>query len=304
MQTRPDTVPPLAPGLISDLIPGLIRILAPNPSLMTYWGTNSYLLGDGQTRVLIDPGPDLADHRAAILDALPPGTRLSHILVTHAHRDHSEGARALSDATGAPIYAFGDALAGRSPVMAAIGDQVGGGEGVDESFMPDVTLAHEAVIETEAGPITALHTPGHMGNHLCFHWQDMVFSGDLVMGWSSSLISPPDGDAAAFRDSCALLHDLAPGRLLPGHGAPIETPLERIDFLLTHRANREAQILEALRQGPLQLLPLTQAVYTELPTSHLPAASRNTLAHLIDLIQRNRIRATPELSENAFFSAA
>lgn len=296
MQTRPNTMSPLAPGVI--------RILAPNPSLMTYWGTNSYLLGDGQTRVLIDPGPDLADHRAAILDALPPGTRLSHILVSHAHRDHSEGARALSDATGAPIYAFGDALAGRSPVMAALGDQVGGGEGVDESFIPDVTLAHGAVMETEAGAITALHTPGHMGNHLCFHWQDMVFSGDLVMGWSSSLISPPDGDAAAFRDSCVLLRDLAPHRLLPGHGAAVETPRERIDFLLTHRANREAQILAVLAQGPQALLPLTKAVYTELPTSHLPAAARNTLAHLIDLTQRNHVVAMPELSENAVFSVA
>ncbi len=294
MQTRPDTMTQLAPGLI--------RILAPNPSPMTHWGTNTYLLGKGESRVLIDPGPDLADHRAAILDALPQNTRLSHILVTHAHRDHSEGARALSEATGAPIYAFGDAMAGRSPVMAALGDQIGGGEGVDEGFQPDVTLAHEAEIETESGPITALHTPGHMGNHLCFHWQDMVFSGDLVMGWSSSLISPPDGDAAAFRDSCALLRDLAPQCLLPGHGAAVETPLERIDFLLTHRAKREAQILAVLTQGPQALLPLTQAVYTELPASHLPAAARNTLAHLIDLTERNHVLATPELSEKAVFS--
>nr|WP_255571921.1 MBL fold metallo-hydrolase [Celeribacter sp. PS-C1] len=280
----------------------MIRILAPNPSPMTYWGTNTYLLGDGEARVLIDPGPDLADHRETILASLPDGAHLSHILVTHAHRDHSEGAQALSEMTGAPVHAFGDAVAGRSPVMSALGDQIGGGEGVDDSFAPDVTLAHEETLETAAGPIKALHTPGHMGNHLCFHWQDMVFSGDLIMGWSSSLISPPDGDAAAFRDSCALLHNVAPVRLMPGHGAPVDSPIERIDFLLGHRAQREAQILDILREGSQTLLPLTRAVYTELPENHLPAAARNTLAHLIDLTERNHVRAAPELSENAVFS--
>lgn len=292
--TRPET--------ITELAPGLLRILAPNPSPMTYWGTNTYVLGEGSERVLIDPGPDLATHRAAVLAALPSGARISHILVTHAHLDHSGGARALSEATGAPILAFGDAMAGRSAHMAALSETLGGGEGVDAAFTPDETLRHGTLFDTPAGPIKALHTPGHMGNHLCFLWRGAVFSGDLIMGWSSSLISPPDGDAAAFRDSCAVLRDHAPSRLHPGHGAPIEAPSERIDFLLRHRREREAQILAALAQGPLDLMTLTRAVYTDLPETHLPAAARNTLAHLIDLSRQNRLKAQPEISINAIFS--
>ncbi|SFI73062.1 MBL fold metallo-hydrolase [Celeribacter neptunius] len=300
MQNRPETH--------SELAPGLRRILAPNPSPMTYWGTNSYLLGEGSERVLIDPGPDLPDHRAAILAALPPGVSISHILVTHAHVDHSAGAAALARETGAETHAFGDAKAGRAAHMERLSDTLGGGEGVDEHFRPDVTLPHTTEIDTGAGRITALHTPGHMGNHLCFHWQgadgDAVFSGDLIMGWSSSLISPPDGDAAAFRDSCALVQEIGADRLYPGHGAPVDSPKERIAFLLTHRAGREAQILAALAQAPMGLMDLTRSIYSDLPQSHLPAAARNTLAHLIDLTQRNRVRATPELSEKAEFSMA
>ena len=132
---------------------------------------------------------------------------------------------------------------------------------------------------------------------------DAVFSGDLIMGWSSSLISPPDGDAAAFRDSCTVLLDHAPARLFPGHGPAVEQPEARIRFLLDHRAAREAQILEALSKGPLDLTALTRAVYSDLPTSHLPAASRNTLAHLIDLTQQNRVLARQKLGENSTFSA-
>jgi hydroxyacylglutathione hydrolase len=294
VQTRPET--------ITELAPGLLRILAPNPSPMTYWGTNSYLLGEGTERVLIDPGPDLVRHRGALLAALPSGTRISHILVTHAHLDHSGGARVLSQATGAPVLAFGDALAGRSLHMVTLSETLGGGEGVDAGFSPDAILSHGTVLDTPAGPIEALHTPGHMGNHLCFAWGSELFSGDLIMGWSSSLISPPDGDAAAFRQSCALLLEHAPTRLHPGHGAPVETPRARIDFLLRHRAEREAQILSALAQGPMDLLKLTRAVYTDLPETHLPAATRNTLAHLIDLSRQNHLLAQPEIGLNAVFS--
>ncbi|AVW90902.1 MBL fold metallo-hydrolase [Celeribacter baekdonensis] len=296
MDPRPDT--------LTQLDDAVIRILAPNPSPMTYWGTNTYVLGTGNARVLIDPGPDDASHRQAILNALPHGTRLSHILVTHAHVDHSAGARALAKETGAPVFAFGDAQAGRAAHMDALARNglLAGGEGLDHSFVPDERVPHNTVLDTPAGAIKALHTPGHMGNHLCFGFRDTVFSGDLVMGWSSSLISPPDGDAAAFRDSCALLMTHAPAQLLPGHGAPVKAPRERIQFLLLHRGAREAQILRALADTPMDLTTLTRAVYTDLPHSHLPIAARNTLAHLIDLEQQNRISATPKLSETATFS--
>ncbi|MCA0043721.1 MBL fold metallo-hydrolase [Celeribacter litoreus] len=296
MQDRPDTLTTLAPDLH--------RILAQNPSPMTYWGTNTFLLGDGSERVLIDPGPDLPSHLDAIMAALHSGTRISHILVTHAHLDHTAGTDALKSRTGAEVYAFGDAHAGRSAIMQTLHESgtLGGGEGVDPSFAPDILLADMETLETPAGPITALHTPGHMGNHLSFQWGDTIFVGDLVMAWSSSLISPPDGDAAAFRESCEKLIARAPARLLPAHGDAIDTPEERIRFLLTHRANREAQILAALSQTPQTLEALTRRVYHDLPESHLPAAARNTLAHLIDLVTRNEVNATPEISDSAYFS--
>lgn len=294
------------PEIVSTLASGLIRVIAPNPSPMTYWGTNSYILGTGDTRVLIDPGPKDTQHTQALLSALPQGTSISHILVTHAHKDHSGGAQDLKQTTGAPVLAFGDAVSGRSEVMTdlAATTQMGGGEGLDMTFKPDVLLDDGQQIETPAGPITALHTPGHMGNHLCFAWNDGLFSGDLIMGWSSSLISPPDGDAAAFRASCQKLMMRLDGPLYPGHGAPVETGHARITALLEHRAKREHQILQALALKPLGLQDITLAVYGDLSPFTLKAAARNTLAHLIDLKEQSKVEATPNLRETAIFSLA
>ncbi|WP_417270552.1 MBL fold metallo-hydrolase [Celeribacter sp.] len=296
------------PQTITDLGEGVIRILAPNPSPMTYWGTNCYLLGSGEERVLIDAGPRDADHIETVLSALPQGARITAIAITHAHLDHSAGTVDLARATGATVYAFGNATAGRSDVMTRL-SQTGltaGGEGIDFDFIPDSLLADEAQLNIGDVTLRALHTPGHMGNHLSFLWGQTCFTGDLVMGWSSSLISPPDGDARAYHDSCQRLLDLSDAqeitRLLPAHGAPIETPAARISDLLAHRANREAQILAQLTQGPSGLTELTRAVYTDLPTQALPYAARNTLAHLIDLVEQNTVIATPVLSETAQFS--
>ena len=295
------------PDPVREIAPGLTVILADNPSPMTYWGTNSFLLGSGPARVLIDPGPDLPAHRQAILDALPAGGCISHILVTHAHLDHSAGSAALKKATGADIFAFGAATSGRSLVMEELvaGGFVGGGEGIDMRFTPDHKLGHGDTLNTPAGPITALHTPGHMANHLSFACPigdaAAVFCGDLIMGWSSSLISPPDGDARAFRESCQMLRAHAPDRLYPAHGAAIDDPLGRIDDLLKHRQKREAQILAALSDTPVTLEALTARVYTDTPAHLLPLAARNTFAHLIDLHELNRIKAAPNLREDAAF---
>lgn len=292
------------PDTITQLDTDLVRVIAPNPSQMTFWGTNSYILGTGHERVLIDVGPENEAHRNALLNALPDRARFSHILITHAHKDHSAGAQSMAQISGAPVYAFGDAVAGRSDVMQSLAKtgNLGGGEGVDLDFKPDVCLIDQQTLDTAAGPIKALHTPGHMGNHLCFAWKDRVFTGDLIMGWSSSLISPPDGDAAAFRTSCQKLLARTDGRLYPGHGAPLQTAHARITSLLDHRTSRETQVLQALSHHSLTLTETTQAVYGDLNPFTFKAAMRNTFAHLIDLQQQYKVSATPNLSETAVFS--
>ena len=181
---------------------GLRRVLAPNPSPMTFRGTNTYLVGERELAV-IDPGPDSDSHLEALLAALTPGQSISHIVVTHAHIDHSPLAAQLAKRTGAKIWAFGDASAGRSPVMQDLASQglAGGGEGVDAAFQPDQIVGHGDQISGDGWTLDAIHTPGHFGNHLAFGWNDVCFTGDHVMGWASSLVSPPDGDLTDFMAS-------------------------------------------------------------------------------------------------------
>lgn len=295
------------PGIVERLEPGLRRILAPNPSAMTERGTNTYILGEGRVAV-IDPGPEDAAHLRALLDAVS-GERVSHILVTHAHRDHSALAAPLARATGAPVFAFGDAGAGRSEAMRRLAARglSGGGEGVDAGFVPDEIVADGAAIEGDGWRLEALWTPGHFGNHLCFGWGDRWFTGDLAMGWSSSLISPPDGDVTQFMASCErLAARLSPGRaqvLHAGHGAPVRDPSGRLAWLLDHRRGREAQILAALGEGPATLPALARRVYADLAPALLPAAERNVLAHLVDLHGRDLATARPDLDAGATFAA-
>lgn len=278
--------------------PGLVRIIAPNPSPMTQWGTNSYILGS-RSLCIIDPGPDDPAHLAALLAHI--GDRLvSHIVVTHSHLDHSALSRPLSRATGAPVLAYGDSLSGRSGVMQTL-DLLTGGEGVDRGFMPDVTLPDAAQIAGPDWQLSVIHTPGHMGNHICLRWGDVVFSGDHVMGWASSMVSPPDGDLTDFRMSCQRLAAVGATRLYPGHGAPVMDPAARIDWLLDHRKAREAQILAALSAGPRFIPALTAMIYADTPATLHPAAARNVLAHLIDLAGRNLVYARPALHPDALF---
>ncbi len=284
------------PGEVERLEPGLRRVLAPNPSPMTFRGTNTYLLGDGAVTV-IDPGPDSVAHLDVLTAALEPGERVSQILVTHAHRDHAGLARALAETTQAPVLAFGDALAGRSAAMQAlaVAGEIGGGEGVEAGFAPDRTLGDGTELEAGGAPLTALWTPGHMGNHLSFAWRGALFSGDLVMGWASTLISPPDGDLDDFLTSCARLRATAPRRLYPGHGAPVEDAVARIDALVAHREARERQILTALDAGAATPQELTRTIYPELAPLLQAAAMRNVLAHLVALVTRGAVAADPAL---------
>jgi glyoxylase-like metal-dependent hydrolase (beta-lactamase superfamily II) len=288
-----------------DLAPGLRRIRAPNASPMTHTGTNSYLVGTGAV-ALIDPGPADPGHLAAILAALGPGERIGHILVTHAHRDHSALAPAAARATGAPVLGFGDALAGRAPHMQRLAAEglIGGGEGVDAGFAPDRLLGDGEEVAGGDWRLTAIHTPGHFGNHLSFHWQDVVFSGDLAMGWASTLISPPDGDLGDFMASLTRLEALSPARLMPGHGEPVEDPRARLGWLRDHRLARSAALLAALGAGPARIPALTRRVYTDTPPALRPAAERNVLAHLIDLERQNRVAAAPEPGPAALWRRA
>ncbi len=291
---------PWQAGVPVTLEPGLRLVLAPNPSPMTHWGTNTFLIGQGAVAV-IDPGPTLPAHLAAIQAALAPGERITHIFVTHAHLDHAPLARPLADVTGAEVLAFGAADAGRSPRMAGLSGLVGG-EGVDHGFVPDRCLADGAEVQGGDWSLTALHTPGHMGNHLCFGWQDRLFSGDHVMGWAPSLVSPPEGDMTDYLAALTRLAGQGWRRAYPAHGAPIEDAGQRISALIAHRRMREAAILAALSPGPATLETLTARVYHDTPAPLIPAARRNLLAHLIDLADRNQIRATPALHPDAEFS--
>ncbi|MGB0660293.1 MAG: MBL fold metallo-hydrolase [Mangrovicoccus sp.] len=289
-------------GVATDLGQGLRRILAPNAGPMTFRGTNTYLLGE-QGICVIDPGPEDESHLRAIFAALEPGQWISHILVTHAHRDHSALAGRLALESGAKVYAYGNATAGRSPRMQdlAQSDQAGGGEGVDLEFQPDFCLADLALITGTDWQLEALWTPGHMANHLCFSDGQRLFSGDLVMGWASSLVSPPDGDLSDFFRSCQRLSLRGETVYYPGHGDLVTAPQSRIAWLLAHRREREMQILHALECGPAFLESLTQRVYADLSPQLLQAASRNVLAHLIALIDRGDVVALPEFSLSAEF---
>ena len=283
-----------AAGKVQRPEDGLRMVLADNPSPMTYRGTNTYIVGSGAVAV-IDPGPDDARHMAAILAALEPGERISHILVTHAHLDHSPLSRALSGRTGAPVLAFGAAGAGRSATMAALADagHLRGGEGVDTGFAPDMTLAEGDTVRGGDWALRAIHTPGHFANHLSFAATlpggPVIFTGDHVMGWATSLVSPPDGDMGAYFRSLDRLVGEPARRFYPGHGDAIHDPAAWIAELRAHRRMREAQILAALAPGPANAATLARIIYVETPPALLPAAERNVLAHLIDLTEQGRV---------------
>ena len=266
----------LLPGQVENTAPGVRRVLCGNPGPFTYRGTNSWIIGQGASVAVLDPGPEDAAHLDAILRATE-GERVTHILVSHTHRDHSPGVAALQRATGAQSYGFG-------PHMTPP-DQ--GGEGGDHSFHPDVLLPDGAGIEGDGWRLTAIHTPGHCANHLCFALEGtgILFSADHVMSWSTTVVSPPDGDMAAYMRSLARLSARDDRLYLPGHGPPLPNPGPFAKALAAHRMEREAMVLAALRDaGGATAHDLVPPVYgPALDPRLLPAAARSLLAHLIKL---------------------
>ena len=278
---------------------GLQRLVAPNPSVMTAAGTNTYILGKDEVAI-IDPGPCIDAHLEAIVDAVA-GRGVVGLLVTHAHLDHSPAAAPLARALDAPVMAFGRADAGRSDLMRSL-PATGGGEGVDTGFDPDVTLADGAEIAGADWRLRTIWTPGHMANHLSFHWVegDAVFTGDTVMGWSSTMISPPDGDLGQYLTTLDRLEALQTGRFHPGHGDPVTAPVARCRELRAHRLARESEILAALDR-PARISALVARIYANTSPALHRAAARNVLAHLIHLEMQGRVAAEPTIAPDALW---
>jgi hydroxyacylglutathione hydrolase len=248
---------------------------------MTFTGTGTFLVGDRRVAV-IDPGPDDAAHLAALLRALD-GASVSHIVVTHTHRDHSPLSRALRDATGAPIV--GCALHATPAAE--------GGEGADHDHAPDHVLADDDAIGGRGWTLRAVASPGHTANHLCFALPEanLLFSGDAVMAWNTTVVSPPDGSMAAY---CATLQRLAAraeARFVPAHGPVVEDPASWCAALLRHRLAREAQVLAALSDRPVKVDDLVATIYPGLDPRVVRAAQRSVLAHLEKLAAEGRARS-------------
>ena len=274
-------------GTAEQVAEGVRRVLAPNPSPLTFKGTNSYILGKGRVAV-IDPGPANPDHMSALLGTLGLGEQVDAILVTHPHLDHSGLAHQLAKATGAPIYAAGRADEGRSAAMRALAATglAGGGEGLDLEFLPDIRLADGQVLEGESWEVEVVATPGHLGTHLAFAMGESLFTGDHVMAWATTIVSPPDGDMGAYMASLDRLAERKARLLLPGHGPEIHDPAARIAELAAHRRARDAAVHAALGQRPQTAEVLARRIYTDTSPALLPAAARSVFAHLLYLSER------------------
>ena len=264
-----------------EVEPGVRRLLADNPSHFTFTGTQTYVVGEGEVAV-IDPGPDSPEHIAALIAGLD-GERVSAILCTHTHRDHSPASRALAEATGAPIV-------GCAPL--AIDDD---GPRADASFdfdyRPDIVLMDGGAVVGDDWTLVAVATPGHTSNHLAFALPERgaLFTGDHVMGWSTTIVSPPDGDMAAYMQSLDKLLQRDDRIYYPTHGPAVTEPKQHVQALIAHRRMREAQILEQRQTGEGDVAAMVPSLYRDTDPALYPAAQRSVLAHLIDLQSRGRV---------------
>jgi glyoxylase-like metal-dependent hydrolase (beta-lactamase superfamily II) len=273
-------------GRIERLGPQVRRLLAPNPSPFTYSGTQTYIVGEGEVAV-IDPGPALPEHVEAIVAALA-GERVKAILCTHTHRDHSPASRPLQARTGAPI-------AGCAPLTME-DDGPRADEAFDPDYAPDRVLGDGEILEGPGWSLAALATPGHTSNHLCFalDGEGALFTGDHVMGWSTTVVSPPDGDMADYRASLDKLLARDEAVYYPAHGPAVEDPKDHVRRLIEHRRMREGQILAHLKSGEGGIGAMVAEMYRDIDPRLHPAAGRSVLAHLVDLEERGLARRRGE----------
>jgi glyoxylase-like metal-dependent hydrolase (beta-lactamase superfamily II) len=269
-----------------ELAPGVVRIVANNPNHFTFKGTNTYLVGSGSNIALIDPGPDDPAHLKAILDTV--GERhITHVVITHTHRDHTDGMPALLAATGAKTAGFGRRAANRGSKVTS----PSGGEFVDRDFIPDIPLADGQRLEGDGWALTALHTPGHAPDHLCFALDgtQILFSGDHVMGWNTSVVAPPEGSMGAYLRSLQLLIDRPDKVYFPGHGGQVEEPQRLVKAYLLHRRMREQAILDCIRAGTNTASAIVPVIYKGLDPKLVKAATLSVLAHAEHLIERGLV---------------
>ncbi|MEO6433197.1 MAG: MBL fold metallo-hydrolase [Sphingomicrobium sp.] len=271
-------------AILDPVAPGIARVLAHNPSAFTYYGTQTYVLGEAEVAV-IDPGPALPEHVDALVEAIA-GRPLVAILCTHTHRDHSPAARPLAQRTGAPII-------GCAPLVL---DDIGprADEAFDATYAPDRVLGDGEAIVIDGKSLTAVATPGHTSNHLCFAYGDALFSGDHVMGWSTTVVFPPDGDMAAYMASLAKLRGRDERIYYPAHGPAVTNPQQYLRGLLGHRMQREKQIVRLVAEAPRDVPDIVAAAYPGLDPRLVTAAGGSVLAHLLDLEARGLVERQEE----------
>lgn len=276
----------LVPESVDEVMPGVRRVMCDNPGPFTFKGTVSYIVGRGKV-ALVDPGPDDPRHIGALLDAVRNET-VTHIFVTHTHRDHSPAVPAIKKATGATVYAEGPHRAAR-PLH--IGEHNPLDSSGDRDFRPDVALKDGEVIAGDGWTIEAVATPGHTANHMAYAFKDnsVLFAGDHVMGWSTSIVAPPDG---AMSDYMASLHKLTRRNeqtYLPGHGPAIPNAGRFVNYYILHRKAREDSILHRLAKGPTDIPSIVRAIYIGIDPRLTGAAGLSVLAHMEDLVTRGLV---------------
>ena len=264
---------------LETLEPGIARVLAHNPSAFTYYGTQTYLAGEKEVAV-IDPGPNLSEHVEALLQAVA-GRPIVAIMCTHTHRDHSPAARPLANVTGAPIV-------GCAPLaLEAAGPRAD--ESFDGDYQPDRVLEDGETVEVDGRQLIAVATPGHTSNHLCYAFDDALFTGDHVMGWSTTVVFPPDGDMGAYMASLEKLRKRGDRVYYPAHGPPVTNPQQYVRHLTGHRLQREKQILRLVGERPRDIPDIVTNAYPGLDPRLVTAAGGSVLAHLLDLERRGLV---------------